>query len=161
MENFSLFFLSWPVWLGQSQSHSGLFQLKGMKTGINQIMWKTQCRYHTLPSAKSKQPICHQWVSKYTHSWTNTEENKGMQGIARHPGRPPHVPACVMDTRQRGAPGRVVAPKGSSRGEPAAPEQAASACTTDLGLSCQPQPKKIVVFRLPLSPLCVCMWFSS
>lgn len=148
-----LFYFSWPVWLGQSQSHSGLFQLRGKKTGINQIMWKTQCLHHTLPSAESKQPIRHQWVSKYTHSWTNMDENKGMQAITLVGS---HV--CQHATLQRGALETVVALKGSSRGEPAAPGRAASACTTDLGQELPASAKKIVVFSLCPH---VCMWFSS
>lgn len=49
----------WPMSLRQFQSHSGLFLLRGKKNGINQIMWKTQCLYHTLLSVVSKQPIHH------------------------------------------------------------------------------------------------------
>lgn len=147
------FYFSWPVWLGQYQSHSGLFQLRRKKTGINQIMWKTQCLHHNLPSAKSKQPIPHQWVSKYTHSWTNTEENKGMQGISRHPGWLPRVPGChTAERSSRDSAG--------TEGQ----QQRGTCCSLCLhhwfraGVTNIRQKKNL--FSLSL-PLCVSMWFSS
>lgn len=153
-------FFFWPMWLRQSQSHSGLFLLRGKKNAINQIMWKTQCLYHTLPSAMSKQPIHHQCVSKYTHSWTNTEENKEMQGITRQPDSLPCGSACGTGTLQKGAPGMVVGTEGQESG---------GTCSTRVGSlclphwfragACQPQPSSCVVF-LSFPHVSVCTWFS-
>lgn len=151
-------FFFWPIWLRQSQSYSGLFLLRGKKNGINQIMWKTQCLYHTFPSAMPKQPIHHQCVSKYTHSWTNTEENKGcreLQGIL--------VRSCVGQPMAQACCGEepwgwwwASELKGRSWGEPAAPEWAASACPTDLGQECASLSRVAVLF-LSLSPPYKCV----
>lgn len=99
-------------------------------------------------------------MSFQIYSQLNKHRGKqGDAGMARHPGWLPRVPVCVMDTLQGGAPGTAVALKGSSGGEPAAPEHKASACTTDLGQELPASDKKTKLFSLSLSP--VCMWFSS
>lgn len=141
----------WSMRLRQSQSLGGLFLWRGKKNGTNQIMWKTQCLYHTLPSAMPKQPIHHQCISKYNHSWTNTEENKGMQGIARHPDSL----SCGQECCEKEPQGWWRAWKGKSWGEPAAPEWAASASPTDLWQEGASLSQAAVLF-LSLSPISVC-----
>lgn len=95
-------------------------------------------------------------MSFQIYSQLNKHRGKqGDAGMARHPGWLPRVPACVMDTLQGGAPGTVVALKGSSGGEPAAPEHTASACTTDLGQELPASDKKKMLFSLSLSPVCM------